>query len=60
MVESNGISEEVKRRVVSAHKSEYQHAVTLYKQNKRKRERQTQGNSKGTLQRKRNFHFLVV
>ena len=40
MVESNGILEEVKRRVVSAHKSEHQHAVTLYKQNKKKRERQ--------------------
>ena len=60
LVESNGITEEEK--VASDHKSEYQHAVILDNQNKRKRERQAQGNSKGKelLQRKGNYHILVV
>ena len=62
LVESNGIPEQEKRRVVSAHKSEYQHAVILDNQNKRKRERQAQGKeskgtSKGTPSRKRKLSF---
>ena len=40
LVQSNGTPEEEKRRVVNAHKSEYQHAVILDNQNKRRRERQ--------------------
>ena len=43
---------------MSAHKSEYQHAVILDNQNKRKRERQAQGNSKGTPSKKRKLSFL--
>ena len=58
LLERNGTPEEEKRRVVSAHKSEYQHAVILDVQNKRKRERQTQGNSKGTPLKKRKLSFL--
>ena len=58
LVESNGIPEEEKRRVVSAHKSKYRHADILDKQNKRKRERQAPGNSKGTSSKKRKLSFL--
>ena len=45
LVESKGIPEEVKRTVVSAYKSEYQHAVILDNQNQRKREKEAQRNS---------------
>ena len=58
LLENNGIQEEEKRRVVSAHKSEYQQAVILDIQNKRKRERQAQENSKGTYSKKRKLSFL--
>ena len=58
LVEYNGIPQEEKRRVLSAHKSEYQHAVILDNQNKRKRERQAQGNSRRTLSKKRKLPFL--
>ena len=51
LVESNVIPDEEKC-VVNAHKSEYQHAVILDNQNKRKREKQAQGNSKGTPSKK--------
>ena len=60
LVESKGIPEEVKRTVVSAHKSEYQHAVILDNQNQRKREKEAQRNSKELVQRKGNCHFLVA
>ena len=62
LVESNGIPEEAKCRVVSSHKSKYQHAVILHNQSKRKRERQAQGNSKGSpsKKKKKKGHFLFV
>ena len=53
LVESNGIAAEEKGRVVSARKSEYQHTVILDNQNKRKRGKQAQGNSKGTPLKKK-------
>ena len=40
LVKSSDIPKEEKRRVVSAHKCKYQHAVILDNQNKRNRERQ--------------------
>ena len=47
------------KRVVSAHKSEYQHAVILDRQNKkRKREKQAQENSKRTPLKKMKLSFL--
>ena len=47
LVDSIGIPEIEKQRVVSAHKSEYQYAVILDRQNKkRKMEKQAQENSK--------------
>ena len=60
LVKSNGIPEEEKCRVVSVHKCEYQDAVILDNQNKRNRERQAQGNRKGTPSKKRKLSFLVV
>ena len=58
LVENTGIPEEKKRRAMSADKSDYQHAVILDNLNKRKREKQAQGNSKGTLSNKRELSFL--
>ena len=37
LVDSSGIPEKQKQRVVSAHKSEYQHAVILDRQNKKRK-----------------------
>ena len=58
LVETNGIPEKEKRRVVSSHEFEYQHAVILNNQNKRKKEKQAQGISKGTPSKKRILSFL--
>ena len=61
LVDSSGIPEKENQRVMSAHKSEYQHEVTLDRQNKkRKGEKQAQENSKRMPLQKLNCHFLVV
>ena len=57
LVKNNGIPEEEKRRVESAYKSKYQHAVISDNQNK-KRERQAYKNSEGTPLEKRKLSFL--
>ena len=46
-------------RVVSTHKSAYQHAVILDNQNKRKRENRAQENSKGNSSKKRKLLLLT-
>ena len=60
LVDSSGIPEKEKQRVVSAHKSEYQHAVILDRQNKkRKREKQTQENSKKMPPKKNKNEIMI-
>ena len=41
LVDSNDIPEKGKQKIAIAHKSKYQHAVTLDRQNKKKKEGET-------------------